>query len=94
MEFLVKIEVSIPFDYPTQQFNDLLIQERNRGKELKALGHIFRIWRVPGTRNNVGIWKAKDASELHSILSSLPLFEIMTIEVVALAVHPLEEDMN
>jgi len=92
MEFLVSIKVEVPQDFPASNFEELLVMERLRGQELKAQGSIERIWRVPGTRNNVGIWKAADASELHSLLSSLPIFAFMTIEIIPLAVHPLEED--
>jgi muconolactone delta-isomerase len=42
----------------------------------------------------VGIWKAEDASQLHLLLSSLPIFAFMKIEIVPLAVHPLEEEMK
>lgn len=92
MEFLVTIEVNVPSDYPQERFQELLSQERIRGIELKSQGYIYRIWRIPGTRNNVGIWHAIDSSELHRLLSSLPLFAFMKIEVIPLAVHPLEED--
>ena len=94
MEFLVSINVDVPQDVPASSFEQLLIRERLRGKELKAQGSIERIWRVPGTRNNVGIWKAEDASELHLLLSSLPIFAFMRIEILPLAVHPLEEEMK
>ena len=87
MEFLVSINVDVPQDFPASSFEQLLIRERLRGKELKAQGSIERIWRVPGTRNNVGIWKAEDASELHLLLSSLPIFAFMRIEILQLAVH-------
>ena len=92
MEFLVSIKVEVPQDFPASSFEQLLVKERLRGQELKTQGSIERIWRIPGTRNNVGIWKATDATELHSLLSSLPIFAFMTIEIVPLAVHPLEEE--
>jgi muconolactone D-isomerase len=94
MEFLVSIKVEVPQDFPGSSFEQLLVRERVRGQELKAQGSIERIWRVPGTRNNVGIWKAEDASQLHLLLSSLPIFAFMKIEIVPLAVHPLEEEMK
>jgi len=92
MEFLVSINVEVPQDFPASSFEELVVKERVRGQELMAQGSIERIWRIPGTKNNVGIWKAKDASELHSLLSSLPIFAFMKIEIVPLAVHPLEEE--
>ena len=69
MEFLVSIKVEVPQDFPASSFEQLLVKERLRGQELKTQGSIERIWRIPGTRNNVGIWNATDATELHSLLS-------------------------
>ena len=92
MEFLVSINVEVPQDFPASSFEELVVKERVRGQELMAQGSIQRIWRIPGTKNNIGIWKAKDAGELHSLLSSLPIFAFMKIEIVPLAVHPLEEE--
>ena len=94
MEFLVSIKVEVPLDFPASSFEQLLVKERVRGQELKAQGSIQLIWRIPGTRNNVGIWQADDASQLHSLLSSLPIFAFMEIEIVPLSVHPLEEEMK
>ena len=64
--------------------------KRVRGLELVAAGQIRRIWRIPGTSQNVGIWDAADATELHDLISSLPAFPWITAEVTALALHPLE----
>jgi muconolactone D-isomerase len=72
------------------QLLSLISAERARGKELKDAGTIARIWRIPGTKNNVGVWNAADASELHAAISSLPLFAYMNVEVTPLATHPLE----
>jgi muconolactone D-isomerase len=47
------------------------------------------MWRVPGRRANVGLWEAADASELHELLSSLPVFPWMNIQVRPLAEHYL-----
>ena len=94
MEFLVSINIDVPYDFPTSDFEQLLKQERSRGQELKKQGSIVRIWRVPGSRNNVGIWSALDATQLHALLNSLPLFRFMKIDVVSLAVHPLEEEIE
>jgi muconolactone D-isomerase len=90
MEFLVQIEVSLPGDMPEQQRADLLAAERERGLELRRRGVIERIWRVPGGLRNVGIWQARDTTELHEAISALPLFPWLRAEVTALARHPLE----
>lgn len=92
MEFLVRIEVSLPPQMPGQQRSELLEAERARGRQLRASGAIQRIWRVPGGLRNVGIWEAEDASALHELLEGLPLYPWLDAEVTALARHPLEAD--
>jgi len=67
-----------------------LESEREVGAEYVRQGVIQRIWRVPGTTANVGLWTAADASELHRLLSALPAFPNLTIQVEALAQHYLE----
>ena len=90
MEFLVRIHFSLPPDMDPAAKDELIERETERGRELRAAGAIVRIWRIPGRTANVGIWQAADATELHGLLSSLPLFPWMDIDVTALAVHRLE----
>ncbi len=92
MEFLVRIDVALPGDMPAARRDELLAAERERGLELRRARTIQRIWRVPGGLRNVGVWQARDATELHAALQSLPLFPWITAEVTALAVHPLEQE--
>ncbi len=68
----------------------LVSDEAARGEQLIASGHIVRIWRIPGRRENVGIWRCRDATELHALLESLPAFPYFTASATALATHPLE----
>lgn len=89
-EFLVTIDVRRPADTVGDVWGTLVQAESRVGSEYRRRGVIKRIWRVPGTTANVGIWEAADATELHHLLSELPLFGYMTIEVAALARHYLE----
>lgn len=93
-EFLVEIRVAIPPTLAQQDVDALIAAERKRGRELREAGAIERIWRIPGTRDNVGIWRAESATDLHGLLSSLPLFPYMAITVRPLAQHPLEAGDN
>jgi muconolactone D-isomerase len=68
----------------------VLDAERRVGSDYRQRGVITRIWRVPGTTSNVGVWTAADASELDRSLAGLPAFRYMTIQVQALATHYLE----
>ena len=38
----------------------------------------------------MGVWEAADATELHELISSLPLFPWIDAEVTPLATHPLD----
>jgi muconolactone D-isomerase len=89
MEFLVQIDVALPPDLPAEQREALLADERRRGEELVADGAIQGIWRIPGRQANVGIWEAVDASALHDLLVSLPVWRYASVNVTALAKHPL-----
>jgi muconolactone D-isomerase len=90
-EFMVSIEIDLPADLAEEDRAALVAAEAERGRELAAAGSIVRIWRVPGRRANVGIWKAPDADVLHAAIASLPMFPYLDIEVTALATHPIEQ---
>lgn len=68
----------------------LVEDERRVGRELVAEGVIVRIWRVPGQRANIGLWRADDATELAAQLDRLPLRRWLDADVLALAGHELE----
>jgi len=91
IEFLVHITLRLPHDMPAEQADALRAAELRRGRELVDAGVIKRIWRLPGTTENVGIWAAHDPTELHAVLAGLPLFPWLTVEVTALALHPIED---
>jgi muconolactone delta-isomerase len=92
VEFLVGIEIALPPELSEDDRARLEQRERERGLELLSDGAIVRIWRVPGRTANIGVWSADDATELHRLLASLPLFPWMDITVTPLARHPLEQD--
>ena len=88
MEFLVEIETKWPPDGDPDRRAKLGSAESARAKELAAQGILKKLWRIPGTWRNVGLWEAPDATALHHALSSLPLFPWLTITVRPLAQHP------
>ncbi|MBW3670013.1 MAG: muconolactone Delta-isomerase family protein [Actinobacteria bacterium] len=90
-EFLVEIAIRLPSDVGEAERARLLADEAAQGRRLRASGSIVRLWRVPGRFANVGIWAAADATELHALLMSLPLYPFADIDVRPLARHPLEE---
>jgi muconolactone D-isomerase len=89
-DFLVQVRVQLPPDIDPARRAELLGAELVRGRELVASGVIYRIWRVPGAIANVAIWRAPNATVLHDLLTSLPMFAYADISVSALAAHPAE----
>jgi muconolactone D-isomerase len=92
MEFLVRIDVELPADMPAERRAELAAAEHERGLQLRRAGTIRRIWRLPGGLRNVGVWEARDATELHEAIAGLPLYAWLRVEVTALARHPLEAE--
>jgi muconolactone D-isomerase len=90
IEFLVRIDVHLPADMPADQRQELLAAERKRGRELMAGGALKRIWRIPGRFSNYSLYDVQDATVLHDLLTSLPLWSWTTMHVEPLALHPLE----
>lgn len=90
MEFLVNIKVMLPDSLSEQQRGQLQADEAARAKELTAEGHLIRMWRVIGRRENWGLWRAKDGTEMHAVLSSLPMFPYLEVQVTPLARHPAD----
>jgi muconolactone D-isomerase len=87
MEFLVHMEVS-GIQAESEAETALREKEVIRAHELAAAGILIRLWRVPGRRENWGIWSAESADRLHDALTSLPLFPFLRITVYPLASHP------
>jgi muconolactone D-isomerase len=90
MEFLVTLRQDWAALRDRADLADLVRREREAGRELMSDGTVVRIWRLPGQRANIGIWRAPDATTLTARLDGLPLRPWLDAEVVALAVHELE----
>lgn len=88
MEFLVRIEVHWPPDGDPARRAELIGLEAQRAAELSREGSIVRLWRIPGSWANVGIWQAPDATVLHDKIRSLPFSPWLSVVVEPLAHHP------
>lgn len=89
MEFLVTTEL-ISSSVPPAEKAKLYADERQRGIELAREGVIANIWRIPGAPfKTVSIRIADDPAELQRSLESLPMFDWLKIDVIALAPHPI-----
>ena len=91
MEFLLNIVVEFTDSVGAGERARLLAAEHAAAEDLKRQGRIGRMWRVPCSTENWGIWRARDATHLHEIVSSLPLFPWMRVAVHPLAAHPLDD---
>jgi len=88
MLFHVYINVRVPHDADPEQIKRLGELEHGRAKALQEQGKWLHLWRVAGKFANVSIFDVESPAELHEILSSLPLYPFMEVEVTAMCQHP------
>lgn len=88
MLFKVEMVVHLPVDMPTEQADALKKTERELAQSLQRSGKWRHLWRIAGQYANVSIFDVDSVDELHQLLTSLPLFPYMDIEVTALCRHP------
>ena len=88
MLFHVRMDVHIPVGYDPDRADDLKRVERERARDLQNQGKWRHLWRIAGQYSNVSVFDVSDVQELHDIVSTLPLFPFMTIEVTPLCRHP------
>jgi muconolactone D-isomerase len=86
--YCVRMEVRLPPGADPEHVERLKAKEKARAQELQREGKWRHLWRVAGRYANVSVFDVSDHDELHFILSTLPLFPFMDIEVTALARHP------
>ena len=88
MLFHVTMDVKIPRDLPAEERAEIIAREKAYSQDLQRQGKWRHIWRVAGQYANVSIFDVADNAELHDILSGLPLFPFMEIQVTPLLRHP------
>lgn len=91
MEFLVNITLRWSENMDPDLKERIIKEERAHAGELAKQGHLVRMWRVPGRFQNWGLWRARNATELHEVISSLPAFPWMiNVDVHPLAKHAVD----
>ncbi|NLP60145.1 muconolactone Delta-isomerase [Paraburkholderia sacchari] len=88
MLFHVRMDVNLPADMPPDVANEIKAREKAYSQELQRSGKWRHIWRLVGEYANYSIFDAGSNAELHDLLSALPLFPYMKIEVTPLCRHP------
>jgi len=92
MLFLVRMDVNLPADMPSEEAAGIKAVEKAYSQDLQKQGKWRHIWRVVGEYSNYSVFDAESNDELHTMLSGLPLFPYMDISVTPLAKHP--SDIN
>ena len=88
MLFLVRMDVRLPPSMPKEEAEALKATEKAYSQGLQRQGKWPQLYRVVGEYANYSIFDVADNDELHTLLSSLPLFPYMEIHVTPLARHP------
>lgn len=88
MLYLVRMDVKIPHDLPASQADEIKAREKAYSQELQRDGRWAHLWRVVGEYANYSVFDVASNDELHQLLSQLPLFPYMQLQVTPLAQHP------
>lgn len=91
MEFLVDMATTVPEGTTDAEVDAMRTREAARSRELAAKGFLLRLWRpplAPGEWRSWGLFQAADATELESMLLSMPLRAWRHDTVTPLTAHP------
>lgn len=88
MLFLVHMQVNIPDSLDKAAAAALIAEEKAYSQALQRDGRWRHLWRVVGQYANYSIFNVDGNDELHELLSALPLYPYMSLEVTPLAQHP------
>ena len=84
----VRMDVRPPQGIDPAEFDRLKAAEKARAQDLQRAGTWVHLWRIAGQYANISVFDVADHDALHAVLSTLPLFPFMQIEVLPLARHP------
>jgi len=88
MLFHVRMNVNLPVAMPAEQAASLKQIEKELAQRLQQEGKWRHLWRIAGQYANISVFDVGSVDELHTLLTSLPLFPYMQIEVMPLCRHP------
>jgi muconolactone D-isomerase len=88
MLFHARMSVNLPPSMPPEQAARLKQDEKELAQRLQSEGKWRHLWRIAGQYANVSIFDVDSVDELHTLLTSLPLFPYMHIDVMPLCRHP------
>ncbi|MDO8036180.1 muconolactone Delta-isomerase [Janthinobacterium sp. SUN128] len=88
MLFHVRMNVNLPLSMPAEQAAQLKQTEKALAQRLQHEGKWRHLWRIAGQYANISVFDVDSVEELHNLLTSLPLFSYMQIDVMPLCRHP------
>jgi muconolactone D-isomerase len=88
MLFHVRMNVNLPASMPPQQAAALKLEEKELAQRLQESGKWRHLWRIAGQYANISVFDVDSVDELHTLLTSLPLFPYMQVDVMPLCRHP------
>ncbi|MCC7597033.1 muconolactone Delta-isomerase [Janthinobacterium sp. FW305-129] len=88
MLFHVRMNVNLPLNMPAEQAAQLKQTEKELAQRLQHEGKWRHLWRIAGQYANISVFDVDSVDELHNLLTSLPLFPYMQIDVMPLCRHP------
>jgi muconolactone D-isomerase len=88
MLFHVRMNVNLPASMPAEEAAQLKLTEKEFSQRLQLEGKWRHIWRIAGQYANISVFDVASVDELHQLLTALPLFPYMQIEVMPLCRHP------
>lgn len=88
MLFHVRMNVNLPVAMPADQAAQLKADEKALAQRLQEEGKWRHLWRIAGQYANISVFDVASVDELHTLLTSLPLFPYMQIDVMPLCRHP------
>lgn len=94
MLFHVEMTVNLPPNMDAEVAQDLKAREKILALDLQRSGKWVHLWRLAGYYANISVFEVSGPDELHELLTSLPLFPYMRMQVRALCPHPSAVSQN
>ena len=88
MLFHVRMNVNLPASLAPEESATLKQAEKDLAQRLQREGKWRHLWRIAGQYANVSIFDVDSVEELHALLTALPLFPYMQVDVMPLCRHP------
>jgi len=82
------MNVNLPASMPEAEAVSLKMKEKEIAQALQTSGKWRHLWRIAGQYANISVFDVASVEELHNLISTLPLFPFMQIEILPLCRHP------